>query len=224
MEIIVQEKFYQAVVESAVTALVVFDCNGQVKLANSAIREMFGISTLHNINQLQRVSSRLTGILQDLKPGESKTINVLVNGDAVHLSIAAVCINIRHEEVKLVALHDISRDLDRQEIESWQKLIRILNHEIMNSVAPITSLSSTLSGFFIREGKVIEPGSVTAKTITDTIKGLSVIENHGKGLINFVESYRNLTKLPKPVLKEVSVSDPVRKGFYAFCLADAGKQ
>lgn len=205
MEIIIQEKFYQSVVESAATALVVFDKDGQVKLANSAIKEMFGISFLHNISQLQRTNNRLTEIFAELKPGESKTINILVNGNALFLSLYAVCINIRHEELKLVALHDISRDLDKQEIESWQKLIRILNHEIMNSVAPITSLSSTLSGFFIRDGRIIEPTQITEKTIGDTIKGLSVIENHGKGLISFVESYRSLTKLPRPVLKEVKV-------------------
>lgn len=207
MDITIQEKFYQSVVESAATALVVFDCEGQVRLANSSVKEMFGISFLNNINQLHRINSRLSELFMELQPGESKTINIMVNGNALYLSLSAVCLNIRREEVKLVALHDISRDLDKQEIESWQKLIRILNHEIMNSVAPITSLSATLSGFFIKDGVITKPSQVNEKTIGDTIKGLSVIENHGRGLISFVESYRSLTKLPRPLPRDVNVID-----------------
>jgi len=205
MDIIIQEKFYQSVVESAATALVVFDCEGQVRLANKAVKDLLGISFFNNISQLQRTNSRMSDLFMELVPGESKTINIMVNGNALYLSLYAVCINIRNEEVKLVALHDISRELDKQEIDSWQKLIRILNHEIMNSVAPITSLSATLSGFFTRDGVVTDTSHITEKTIADTIKGLSVIENHGRGLINFVESYRSLTKLPRPQPKDVKV-------------------
>jgi signal transduction histidine kinase len=83
-------------------------------------------------------------------------------------------------------------------MDSWQKLIRILNHEIMNSVAPITSLSSTISRFYHSGKEQTSPGSITPRIISDTIKGLNIIEDHGNALIHFVESYRSLTQLPKP--------------------------
>ncbi len=93
------------------------------------------------------------------------------------------------------------------EMDSWQKLIRILNHEIMNSVAPITSLSSTISGFY-RDGEdQRSPELITPRIISDTIRGLNIIEDHGKGLIHFVESYRSLTQLPKPEFTRVNIRE-----------------
>jgi signal transduction histidine kinase len=106
-----------------------------------------------------------------------------------------------------VTLQDIKSELDMHEMDSWQKLIRILNHEIMNSVAPITSLSSTLSGFFKSGDKEREPEFITPRIISDTIRGLNIIEDHGKGLINFVESYRSLTQLPKPEFARVNIKE-----------------
>jgi two-component system, NtrC family, nitrogen regulation sensor histidine kinase NtrY len=106
-----------------------------------------------------------------------------------------------------VTLQDIKSELDIHEMDSWQKLIRILNHEIMNSVAPITSLSSTLSGFYKSGENHKSPENITPKIISDTIRGLDIIEDHGKGLIHFVESYRSLTQLPKPEFIKVNVKE-----------------
>jgi two-component system nitrogen regulation sensor histidine kinase NtrY len=106
-----------------------------------------------------------------------------------------------------VTLQNIKSELDMHEMDSWQKLIRILNHEIMNSVAPITSLSSTLSGFYKSGGNETRPEGITRKIISDTIRGLSIIEDHGKGLINFVESYRSLTHLPKPEFARINIEE-----------------
>jgi signal transduction histidine kinase len=93
------------------------------------------------------------------------------------------------------------------EMDSWQKLIRILNHEIMNSVAPITSLSSTISSFYKEGEDQRSPELITPKIISDTIRGLNIIEDHGKGLIHFVESYRSLTQLPKPEFIRVNIQE-----------------
>lgn len=207
MDIIIQEKFFKAVVENTPSAIMAYDNDGNIHLANSAIKILFGISNLHNINQFQRVNDKLIKILKDIRPGEPLMINMLINGSSLHLSLNAVCLKLKAHDIKVVAIQDISQELDRQEIESWQKLIRILNHEIMNSVAPITSLSSTISGFYKDSGIQKESSQISNKTITDTLKGLSVIENHGKGLISFIESYRSLSKLPIPHIEEVMVSN-----------------
>jgi signal transduction histidine kinase len=114
---------------------------------------------------------------------------------------------IQNREVKIVTLQDIKSELDMHEMDSWQKLIRILNHEIMNSVAPITSLSSTLSGFYKSGEDQTSPDNITPRIISDTIRGLNIIEDHGKGLIHFVESYRSLTQLPKPEFTRVNIKE-----------------
>jgi two-component system nitrogen regulation sensor histidine kinase NtrY len=207
IEVTIQEKYYKTILESAATAILVFNSRGTVKLLNSSMTKLLGISNFNNINQLDRISPRLKEALLEIQEGESKTINSLFNDTPRFLYISSVSMTLRKDEVKLIAIQDISYELDRQEIDSWQRLIRILNHEIMNSVAPITSLSATLSGFFHKDKKVISPEDINEKTIANTIKGLSVIEEHGKGLISFVESYRSLTKLPRPKPEEIRITD-----------------
>jgi signal transduction histidine kinase len=123
------------------------------------------------------------------------------------LAIHSQTIIIQKRELKIVTLQDIKSELDTHEMDSWQKLIRILNHEIMNSVAPITSLSSTLSGFYLSGGGQRDPVEITPRIISDTIKGLNIIEDHGKGLIHFVESYRSLTQLPKPEFTRLNINE-----------------
>jgi len=207
MQVAVQEKFYQAVVENTATPIIAYDSNGSILLANSSVRNLFAITNLHSINQIQRVSEHLKKLLDEITPGERKTANLILNGTPAYLSLKAVQLSMGNRDVMIVAINDISQELDSKETESWQKLIRILNHEIMNSVAPIVSLSSTISGFFRKKVKMIKPTNLSEKNIADTIKGLAVIEKHGKGLINFVDSYRSISKLPRPVLKEARIAD-----------------
>ncbi len=207
MNIIIQEKFYQAVVENSYTGFLAFSHDGMIKLANTKARELLGIKHLHNIKQLQRVNARLIKLLKEIEPGSRQLLNIIINDAAVHLSINATGIKLMDEQIKLLAINDISHEIDKQEIDSWQKLIRILNHEIMNSVAPITSLSSTISGLYKEKGKQKKAITLDDNTISKTLKGLAVIEEHGKGLISFVDSYRSLTRLPELKPEEHHIKD-----------------
>ena len=207
IDITVQEKYYKTIVESASTSILVCDNQGAVHLSNSAMNKLLGIDNLHNINQLDRICPSLKELILIIKDGESKSLSTMIGGSPRYLHADSSTMHLREKEVKLVAFHDISYELDRQEIESWQKLIRILNHEIMNSVAPITSLSATLSNFFRKKGSPVNSEDINEKTILNTIKGLSIIEEHGKGLISFVESYRSLTKLPRPEPADFKISE-----------------
>lgn len=205
--VIIQEKFYQAVVEKSSSGLIAFNESGIILLANSKAKELLGINHLHNIKQLQRINRRLIDSFKSIKPGNKQSLNILINDINVHLSITAANIKLKDEQIKVIGLNDISHEIDKQEIESWQKLIRILNHEIMNSVAPITSLSSTISGYYKEDGSQKQPNDIDEKTISNTLKGLSVIQDHGKGLMNFIDSYRSLTKLPEMKPEELQVKD-----------------
>ncbi|MEE4117331.1 MAG: ATP-binding protein [Marinilabiliaceae bacterium] len=207
IDITVQEKYYMAIVESASTSILVSDNAGNIHLSNSALNKLLGIDTLHNINQINRICPSLKELIMEIKDGESRSLSTLIGGSPRYLHATSSSMLLRENKVKLVALHDISYELDKQEIESWQKLIRILNHEIMNSVAPITSLSATLSNFFRKKETPLQPSEIDEKTISNTIKGLSIIEEHGKGLISFIESYRSLTKLPRPEPADIKVSE-----------------
>jgi signal transduction histidine kinase len=107
----------------------------------------------------------------------------------------------------LLSLQDIRNELDEKELDAWMKLIRVLMHEIMNSIAPITSLSESLCNYYTINGRLVRPEEVDETTIRTTVKGLNVIREQGNGLMQFVESYRRLSGLPKPVKKIFRVED-----------------
>jgi signal transduction histidine kinase len=127
------------------------------------------------------------------------------SGTNINLLLKSTSFKNKNRTLRLVSVQDINDQLSEKEMESWLKLIRVLTHEIMNSIAPVTSLSENLKNLYIRDGAVIKPEMVSETTIAKTAKGLEVIEQQGIGLINFVESYRKLTRLPKPELKPVNV-------------------
>jgi signal transduction histidine kinase len=162
---------------------------------------------ISHIGKLNTIDPKLAQLLEIICTGEQKRLNIKSGNNLMNLDVHCQTIVIQGRELKIVTLQDIKNELDKHEMDSWQKLIRILNHEIMNSVAPITSLSSTLSGFYKSDGNEKTPDLITQKIISDTIRGLNIIEDHGKGLIKFVESYRSLTQLPKPEFKRVNVKE-----------------
>jgi len=202
-----QETFYKSIMERIRTGIISFYTNGVVEFINSEFKRMFGMDHISHINKLQNIDAKLVELLEKIGSGEQKRINVKVNHNLLSLAVHSQTIIIQNREIKIVTLQDIKSELDMHEMDSWQKLIRILNHEIMNSVAPITSLSSTLSGFYMSGGEQRSPDRITPRIISDTIRGLNIIEDHGKGLIRFVESYRSLTQLPKPEFTRVNIKE-----------------
>jgi two-component system, NtrC family, nitrogen regulation sensor histidine kinase NtrY len=109
--------------------------------------------------------------------------------------------------IKLVSFQDITNELDKKELDSWQKLIRVLTHEIMNSISPITSLTSVISGYFKNKDNLtqVQPETINQQIISKTLSGLNTIEETGKGLLDFVDKYRSLTSLPKPNLSKFTI-------------------
>jgi two-component system, NtrC family, nitrogen regulation sensor histidine kinase NtrY len=202
-----QEKFYRSIMERIRTGIISFYENGVVEFTNPEIKRMFGLDHISHIDKLKIIDPKLVELLEKIESGEQKQINVKVNQNLMNLSVHSQTIRLQNRDIKIVTLQDIKSELDIHEMDSWQKLIRILNHEIMNSVAPITSLSSTLSGFYKSGEDHKSPEHITPKIISDTIRGLDIIEDHGKGLIHFVESYRSLTQLPKPEFIKVNVRE-----------------
>jgi signal transduction histidine kinase len=104
--------------------------------------------------------------------------------------------------IKLVSFQNITNELDKKELDSWQRLIRVLTHEIMNSISPITSLTGVISGYFKKKDneRPIPLENIDRQIVSKTLSGLNTIEETGKGLLDFVEKYRSLTSLPKPNL------------------------
>ena len=127
--------------------------------------------------------------------------------------IKATQLKFESNVIKLVSFQDITNELDKKELDSWQRLIRVLTHEIMNSISPITSLTSVISGYFRKkdEDNPIPLELIDHQIVSKTLSGLNTIEETGKGLLDFVDKYRSLTSLPKADFSKFTIDSLFRK-------------
>lgn len=193
-----QEQYYHSILEQAAVGLLTLNEKGHILLANKTAKILLNYEQLTHIEQLKRVHEKLFSLMSQLKPFDQKLTSITNERETIQLTIRSKPIMVGNENLILVIIQNINNELDEKETDAWIKLFRVLTHEIMNSIAPITSLSETLSTIYTKDTKAILPSELSKKDIKKTIKGLDVIKDQGKDLTNFVESYRTLTKIPKP--------------------------
>lgn len=201
------ELFFRQLLKYSSTGILVVDENGYVDLINDAALEMLQLTNLAHVDLLKQKNPEVFENLQHLKPGQSNMIRIFDGAGLRLLSFKLGVIKFGEKTFKVFSLYDIKNELEEKELDTWQKLIRVLTHEIMNSVAPITSLSNTLRRIFIPGDKPVSVNEIQQNSIDKALEGLTVIEETGKGLMNFVDNYRKLTKIPKPVFKPILLDE-----------------
>ena len=180
-ETVQQEKYYELIMDCVNTGVLVLNENGAVYQKNNEALRLLGLNVFTHIRQLNKVDIQLMKKIEFCRPGDK--IQTIFNNErgTINLSIRVSGITVREEQLRILAFNDINSELDEKEIDSWIRLTRVLTHEIMNSVTPITSLSETLLSL--------------ADTRDEEIRrGLQTISTTGKGLLSFVESYRRFTR------------------------------
>jgi two-component system, NtrC family, nitrogen regulation sensor histidine kinase NtrY len=202
-----QEQYFRTLIEHLAIGIITFNNKGFILHSNASARMLIGTDVLTHIKQLERIDKKLYQTLNSIRPSERKLVPMKTERGEIQLSLKAVSLKTNNDEFVILSIQDIKNELDEKEVESWMKLIRILMHEIMNSITPITSLSESLSHVFSKEGQPVLPDQITSKTIATTLQGLNVIKDQGKGLMSFVESYRKLTRIPVPDKKLFKVDD-----------------
>jgi two-component system nitrogen regulation sensor histidine kinase NtrY len=202
-----QEKYFQILLEHLAAGIITYDKNGFILHANSSAKRLLSTEVLTHLLQIERIDQKLFEVIIGIKPSERRLIAINTDQGEIQLSLKATSFKTNDNELVILSIQDIKNELDEKEIESWMKLIRVLMHEIMNSITPITSLSETLSNIYMKEGHPVLPGQVTSNAISATLQGLNVIKEQGKGLMSFVESYRKLTRVPEPEKKLFKVTD-----------------
>ncbi|HAH25721.1 MAG TPA: ATP-binding protein [Prolixibacteraceae bacterium] len=206
-----QEQYFQTLLEHVATGIMTFDARGFVLHANSAAKKMLGVEILTHLNQLEKVNLNLFQSIRNIQPFEQKLVSVATEQGTIQLSLKSASFKAKEKDLMLLSVQDIQNELDEKELDSWMKLIRVLMHEIMNSIAPITSLSESMCKFFTVNGRPALPEEVNEATIQTTLRGLNVIREQGNGLMLFVESYRKLTRLPKPDKKTFRLDNLVNR-------------
>ncbi len=202
-----QEQYFRILIEHLAIGIITFDKKGFVLNSNSSARNFLQTDVLTHIKQIERIDTRLFQTINSLRPSERRLVPLRTEKGEIQLSLKTASFGTNKDEVIILSIQDIKNELDEKEIESWMKLIRILMHEIMNSITPITSLSESLSNIYSNEGQPVLPDQLTSKTIATTLKGLNVIKDQGKGLMSFVESYRKLTRIPEPEKQLFRIAD-----------------
>ncbi len=200
--------YLQTVVQHVSIGIISFTRDGKVDMINTAGKRIFKISNLRTIDELSKIKSDLPETLYKMKAGDNNLVKLFLAGEFLQLSIYATEFRMRGEEYVLITLQNIHAELEEKEIQSWQKLIRVLTHEIMNSITPISSLAST-----VQEMMFVDPDAdLKLKALDeDDVEGigsaLKTIQSRSQGLLNFVEIYRNLTRIPKPNFRYFEVKD-----------------
>lgn len=210
-----QEQYFRSVIDQSATGLFSVSESGRVINVNPASTKLTKLSNHQHVNALMAIDKELPGFILNFSDNKSRQSAIFENPDGQKLLFKLSEIISYDESIKLVAVSDITKELDHREIDSWIKLARTLAHEIMNNIAPITTLSKVISSYFISDGQIISSEKIEPNTISNTVKGLGVIEERGLSLIDFVENYRKFTKLPEPHFKKVNLSSLIDNNLVA---------
>ncbi|HFA49894.1 MAG TPA: ATP-binding protein [Bacteroidetes bacterium] len=200
-------QYLQTIVESVNVGLLCIDEGGGIFMMNKALQKLLNKPYLVHVDAFQQVHEGLHAAVKRIKTGERDMVKVELENKTMQLALQAAEFVLRDQKLKLISFHNIQGELEEQELDAWQKLIRILRHEIMNSIAPIVSLASTIDNMLADA-----PDGITDKEQSDDIRAaISAIRNRSEGLMHFTETYRNLTRLPPPKFQLVDANDLVER-------------
>lgn len=200
-------QYLQTVFSHSKTAIICFEQDGKIQLLNESAKKLLNIKHIDNVEEVEKISPKLFESIKSINPNIEKLIKIKIDKLLIHLSLQCSIFKIKDHTYRMVSLHDVKTVLEEQELDSWKKLIRVLNHEIMNSVTPISSLSSALNKMLKSKNKeAFNLNELDAEDTEDLIESLKTIENRSKGLLKFVTNYKKITNLPQPNYTEVNIS------------------
>jgi len=200
-----QRRYLQSVVRHVGMGVIVFRKDGEVEMINSAAKSIFDIPVLRNIDSLSDSSPELPDVIREIAPGESRVVKAASAGNPAQLIIHASELRLKQRTLKLLTVQNIRAELEANEMEAWQNLIRVLTHEIRNSLAPISSLASSVESMLESSGG---NSSDEAEENAEDIKlALKTIRKRSEGLLRFTDAYRSLTSIKKPEYKRFRVAE-----------------
>ena len=204
-EVIENENFLSLILESVSTGIVIADDRGIVQRVNHAALSMLGLPVFSHFNQLHSINETYPARFHQLKVGDSAQISLMTEREELQISIRVSQIQLKRGMVRVITLNNIGNELESKEMESWIRLIRVMTHEIMNSIAPITSLSETMQ--FLYKSDIAESTDLKQ----NTLEAFETIHTTAAGLLSFVESYRKFTAVPKPEKRSFVINTLIDK-------------
>jgi two-component system, NtrC family, nitrogen regulation sensor histidine kinase NtrY len=200
-----QYQYLQKILELIDTGILMYaEDDGEVVWMNESLKRMIHLPYLKTIHSLTRRDEELYKQILALKPGDSKIGTAHIDKTAFKILLSATAFQTDGRKFKLIAFQNVNEALDETESKAWQKLLSVMTHEIMNSIAPISSLAETLKRRLQQSAKGMNNDSGTYE---DLEVGIATIQRRSEGLLKFAETYRNLNKITQPNVKSVYVRD-----------------
>ena len=210
LQLQIRERYYQEIIKQAKIGIMTYNEKGHILFANPTLERILNYHPLNHIKQLRQINENLYEVFASFQPFERKLFQLTNEREQIQLALKSTAMVLDEKPLLLVVVQDIKEELDEKETDSWIRLIRVLTHEIMNTITPITSISeSILKYYHTREGKVVE--QLDKEKILSASRGLEVIQKQGKDLMDFVQSYRSFLNVPKPDKKIVNAKELLDK-------------
>ncbi len=217
--------YLQRIIEHVDTAMISLDNNLEIQLINKAAKELLQVPGISDLRSIEKIDQELFDLIIRIGTGEREMIKLIRHGKILNISVRATEFSLKKDSYKIISLQDIKSELEEQEVESWQKLVRVLTHEIMNSTIPITNMIGIASDFLIdTDGKPKKIPGLDAGEIDDLLLSLNTAESRSSALSNFVQTTKSLTRIPDPEFTKVSVENLFKriKGLFKKDLVESG--
>lgn len=197
-----QYQYLQKILELVDTGILSYETgSGNITWMNESLKQMLQIPYLKTIDSLDKRDPDLCHEVKTLRIGENKVVTISRDKNSFRTLLSATAFQTEGITYKLIAFQNVHEALDENESQAWRKLLSVMTHEIMNSVAPISSLADTL------KNRLQVSGEDSTGSMEDIALGINTIKRRSEGLLKFAETYRNLNKVSKPNIKPIPVMD-----------------
>jgi len=200
-----QYQYLQKILELVDTGILSYEIEtGNVVWMNESLKKLLKIPYLKTVQSLDKRDPVLCAQVVDLKPGENVISDIHIDRNTLKILVSATAFQTNDKRYKLIAFQNVNEALDETESKAWQKLLRVMTHEIMNSVAPISSLADTLKNRLQHSSELVDDET---GTLEDLSLGMETIKRRSEGLLKFAQTYRNLNMITAPNLQKFYVKD-----------------
>ena len=207
----VENQFFREVIHQSALGIMAVNEDSAIRLINRAALDLLNVEKLSNLEKLGEIYPDFREIIKGAKEINHHQVKIIVDGKLVHLAVKTTDILMQGDRVNIYFISDISREMAWKEVETWQKLIRVLNHEIANSVSPIHVLSTSLYEQFHHGKNRKNPGEIDGELVDKTIQGLKAIIKRSGGLSDFINTFRNFTNTGQPDYGTVRIRELLKQ-------------
>ncbi len=200
-----EKHFYLGALNHIGMGLIIAGADGSVKFSNRAIQRMVESGHIDHLDFLDKLKPGIGSIIMQMSPNSKELVKVVLYNEVVQLSMRCNIFRIENDLYRIITFQDIKYEIEKNEAEAWQKLIRILTHEIMNSVSPVTLTSSGLIQMLEKDGQPRDLSEIDSTVLNNVLAGLQAIRKRSKGLASFVENYNAINHLPQPVMTLIPI-------------------